>query len=170
MLNRFSAVAAAPTVRHGLAALIFVVCDIGHAASPSAEVESCLRFAAAKHNLNYLLLRAIAEQESSFNPNAGLAVGSSINANGTKDHGLMQINSTWFPLLASYGITPQNIYNPCINADVGAWILSENFKRMGLTWDAVGAYNARTHWKRVKYANGVYTRVMRSVPAAPAVR
>ena len=128
------------------------------AANPSPTVDACLQAAAAKHSLNYLLLRSIAEQESSFNP---IAVGG--NTNGSSDFGLMQINSTWLPTLRKYGVSQQDLFNPCINADVGAWILADNFKRMGVTWDAVGAYNASTPWKRVKYATGVYNKLVRHV-------
>lgn len=134
------------------------------AASPSPVVEACLQAAAAKHSLNYLLLRSIAEQESSFNP---IAVGG--NTNGSSDYGLMQINSTWLPTLRKFGVTQQDLFNPCINADVGAWILADNFRRMGVTWDAVGAYNASTPWKRVKYATGVYNKLARYVNTPSAV-
>ena len=128
------------------------------AAKPSAEVEACLQAAAAKHGLSYVLLRSIAEQESNFNP---VAVGG--NTNGSQDFGLMQINSTWLPMLSKHGVTKQGLFNPCTNADVGAWILADNFKRLGVTWEAVGAYNAVTPWKRVKYANGVYSRLVRHI-------
>lgn len=127
-------------------------------AKPSAEVETCLQAAAAKHGLSYVLLRSIAEQESNFNP---VAVGG--NTNGSQDFGLMQINSTWLPMLSKHGVTKQGLFNPCTNADVGAWILADNFKRLGVTWEAVGAYNAVTPWKRVKYANGVYSRLVRHI-------
>ena len=127
-------------------------------AKPSAEVEACLQAAAAKHGLSYVLLRSIAEQESNFNP---VAVGG--NTNGSQDFGLMQINSTWLPMLSKHGVTKQGLFNPCTNADVGAWILADNFKRLGVTWEAVGAYNAVTPWKRVKYANGVYSRLVRHI-------
>lgn len=115
-----------------------------------------MRAAAAKHGINYLLLRSIAEQESNFNP---AAVGG--NTNGSQDFGLMQINSTWLPTLKRYGVNQQALFNPCISADVGAWILADNFKRLGITWDAVGAYNAISPWKRVKYATGVYNKLVK---------
>ena len=126
------------------------------AAEPSQEVEACLRAAAAKHGINYLLLRSIAEQESNFNP---AAVGG--NTNGSQDFVLMQINSTWLPTLKRYGVTQQALFNPCISADVGAWILADNFNRLGITWDTVGAYNAISPWKRVKYATGVYNKLVK---------
>jgi soluble lytic murein transglycosylase-like protein len=38
------------------------------ALNPSVEVDACLKAASAKHGISYVLLRSIAEQESSFNP------------------------------------------------------------------------------------------------------
>jgi soluble lytic murein transglycosylase-like protein len=73
----------------------------------------------------------------------------------------MQINSSWLKTLGRYGVTGESLFKPCVNADVGAWILADNFRRMGVTWDAVGAYNAMTPWKRVKYATGVYSKALR---------
>ena len=142
--------------RSALFGALFASSVSAWAAKPSAEVEACLQAAAAKHGLSYVLLRSIAEQESNFNPNA---VGG--NTNGSQDFGLMQINSTWLPMLSKHGVTKQGLFNPCTNADVGAWILADNFKRLGVTWEAVGAYNAITPWKRVKYATGVYNKLVR---------
>ena len=124
------------------------------AATASPLVEACLSAAASKHKVAYELLRAIAEHESAFNH---LGVGR--NRDASSDYGLMQINSSWLPTLARFGITRQKLFDPCVNADVGAWILAGNFRTMGLTWDAVGAYNARTPAKRLVYANGVYRRL-----------
>lgn len=131
---------------------------------PTAVVDSCLRAAAHKHAIAYALLRAIAAQESGFKPNA---MGS--NANGSTDYGLMQINSAWLPVLARYGIRREHLMQPCTNADVGAWILAQNFARMGVTWRAVGAYNAATEYKRVRYAQGVYARLTATQAAPGAV-
>lgn len=133
---------------------------------PTQEVHACLTQAAQKHGIAQPLLFAIAEQESRFNPQAkGPA-----NVNGSVDYGLLQINSAWLPFLKKYGITAEGLLNPCVNADVGAWILAENFRKLGITWTAVGAYNAATDWKRIKYATEVYGRLQRwmTAPAAPS--
>lgn len=126
------------------------------AGAPSAVVDNCLKAASAKHGLSYELVRSIAEQESNFNPRAEGG-----NANGSQDFGLMQINSIWLPMLKKYGVSRQDLFDPCVSADIGSWILADNFRRMGVTWDAVGAYNAATQWKRVKYATGVYNKLIR---------
>ena len=129
--------------------------------SPSREVDACLQQAANKHGVAYALLVAIAEQESSFNPNALRKPMAAGNSDGSVDYGLMQINSSWLPTLRQYGVTASHLFQPCVNADIGAWILANNFKRLGVTWNAVGAYNAQTQWKRVRYATGVYQKLQR---------
>lgn len=128
---------------------------------PTAAVHSCLLAAARKHRVDYRLMRAVAEQESGYNPQAIRAPYIAGNKDGSLDYGLMQINSSWLPTLASYGITQRTLLDPCVNADVGAWILADLFRRHGLTWDAVGAYNAKSPEKRYAYAVGVYTKLQR---------
>ncbi len=129
--------------------------QLAGAAAPSLEVDQCLQQAAAKHGIAYSLLRAIAEQESRFNPRAI----SPPNANGSVDYGLMQINSAWLPTLAGYGVTQAHLFQPCISADVAGWILADNFRRMGVSWTAIGAYNAATPWKRARYAWAIHDRL-----------
>lgn len=136
------------------------------AGTPSPEVEGCLQAAAEKHGVAYVLLRAIAEQESGFNPQA---LGR--NTNGSYDVGLMQINTGWQATLNRFGIGLNDLYKPCVSADVGAWLLASNFRSMGVSWRAIGAYNAVTEWKRVQYAHKVHGRLQKylSGGVAPAV-
>lgn len=111
----------------------------------------CIEDAAAFQHVNVNLMRAIAQVESGTKSNAV-----NPNSNGTFDIGLMQINSSWLPRLAREGITQQSLFDPCTNAYVGAWILSENIRQLGPTWNAVGAYNAASPDKRIIYARKVY--------------
>ncbi|MBD3809342.1 MAG: lytic transglycosylase domain-containing protein [Sulfuricurvum sp.] len=95
---------------------------------------------AGKHyNIPPLLLKNIAKIESSGNPNA-----IRINDNGTKDYGLMQINSIHFRRLAQWGINEHNIMDPKINIFVGSWLLSEHIKTHGFNLQAIGNYHSKT--------------------------
>jgi len=121
----------------------------------------CIDDAAAYHHVNPALTRAIASVESRFS-----AVAYHRNANGSEDIGLMQINSSWLPTLARFGVSRASLFNACVNAYVGTWILSQNISRLGLTWNAVGAYNAMSPSKRVQYARRVYAELFKFTPGA----
>lgn len=54
------------------------------------------------------------------------------------DLGLMQINSFW---LSRFGLDIADVIEPRINLILGCWILSEELKRYGLSWKAIGAYH-----------------------------
>lgn len=120
----------------------------------------CWDRAANMFNISPQLLYAIAQQESALNPTA---VGR--NLDGSKDLGLMQINSKHLPRLRKLGIDEQQLKDPCMSIIVGASILSDMMKRYGYTWEAVGAYNAGTapdkHTKRMRYAEQVWLRYQR---------
>lgn len=109
-----------------------------------------------EYGVNEYLLYAIAKTESSLNPKA-----INRNKNGSYDVGLMQINSSWFPTLRKFGIAEEDLYDPCVSIHVGAWILADNMRRLGNSWNAVGAYNSSKPDLRVKYAQKVY----RNIPA-----
>ncbi len=71
----------------------------------------CIDDAATYHRLNPRLLRAIAQHESGMRPDA-----INRNSNGSEDIGLMQINSSWLPKLAQYGIRREHLFNACVSA------------------------------------------------------
>lgn len=126
-----------------------------------AAQADCIDDAAAFQHVNVSLMRGIAQVESGMRPDR-----INTNSNGTTDIGLMQINSSWLPVLAREGIGEQSLLDPCTNAYVGAWILSENIRQFGPNWNAVGAYNAASPDKRLTYARKVYDAVQ-SISASP---
>jgi soluble lytic murein transglycosylase-like protein len=120
-----------------------------------ARSQSCWDAVSTKYQLNRDLLMAIAKQESNFKNHVV-----NTNSNGSRDVCMMQINSSWFPTLKKFNITEQSLrQDPCLCLDTGAWILRQNIDRMGLTWQAVGAYNAVDPAKRTKYAWSIYKHV-----------
>lgn len=94
----------------------------------------------------------------------------------------MQINSSWFSTLQAYGIAESQLWEPCINIQVGAWILRQEVDRYGYSWEAIGAYYAGAYntknyrWKirhYREYATKVLNRWQRirakRSPAPPAI-
>lgn len=95
--------------------------------------------AGAKHKVPSNLLRAIAwwESRGSFNASAV----SPENSNGSRDYGLMQINSR---TLAAYGLSVSAALSPATSIDTAARLLVEIRKTLGprfsaFTWPM--AYN-----------------------------
>jgi soluble lytic murein transglycosylase-like protein len=129
------------------------------AAAVLAPAQACWDDAARRYNVSSHLLYAIARTESALDPRA---VGR--NRDGSRDLGLMQINSRWLPRLAEYGIAEHDLFDPCTSILVGAWILADNVSRLGYTWEAVGAYNAATPARRAAYID----KVRRQLGSGPA--
>lgn len=99
----------------------------------------CFEEAGAEFDVNPQLVEAVCYTESSMRPKAI----NSGNSDGSTDYGLCQINTWWFPKLAKFGITQEDLLNnPCLNTRISAWILAQNFETSGEGWLAVGAYNA----------------------------
>lgn len=128
---------------------------------------ACFDAAGARYGVSPTLLAAVAWQESGMNPSA-----SHLNANGTSDIGLMQINSSWLPKLARHGVSERDLRDPCVNIMVGAWILASNLREIGVGLQGLGAYNARDPAKRVAYARQVLRRYMalKELPPRNAAR
>ena len=116
-----------------------------------AYLQRCILRSAYKYNVHPGLIEAIIVVESGFNPGAV-----NYNKDGSVDVGLMQINSFWFPRLKKYGISVRDLFDPCVNVEVGTWILAQCIARYGNTWEAVGCYNAVNPVKRKEYARKVY--------------
>ncbi|NDL61529.1 type III secretion system invasion protein IagB [Enterobacteriales bacterium SAP-6] len=124
----------------------------------TAASADCWFQAESHFSIEARLLRAIALTESNMNPRA-----TGKNKNGTRDIGLMQINSIHLPRLRILGINEQRLYDDtCVSVMVGASVLSDMMKRYGYSWEAVGAYNAGTgagsKHLRMRYARRVWER------------
>lgn len=112
----------------------------------SSDYDPYFEEAGKHYNIPPLLLKNIATIESSGNPNA-----IRINDNGTKDYGLMQINSIHFRRLSQWGINEHNIMNPKVNIFVGSWLVSEHIKERGFNLQAIGNYHSKTQVHKEKW-------------------
>lgn len=130
--------------------------------------DGCFQQVGDYYRISPLLLRAIAWQESSMKPSA---IGRNPNPamRGEYGIGLMQISSWHLPKLRAMGVSEEMLLNNvCLNITVGAWILADNVGRHGLTWEAVGRYNATTNWKKRDYAAKIQRHLLGELRAASA--
>lgn len=107
----------------------------------------CFDNAAAYHGVNPWILRGIAFVESGFKANA-----TRVNSNGSQDVGVTQTNSIHFLELSKYGISRNDLYDPCKSIHVAGWLLRKKINKHGNTWIAVGAYHSETPKYRDAYA------------------
>ncbi len=137
-----------------LLALLFVPLGMASAASANEGLSEQFKGACEIWGAPPSLAMAIARLESDFRPWAVNIQGVShyppdresalvlarraIVQRKSIDIGLMQINSYW---LRRLGLDPADVIDPKINLILGCWILSEELKRYGLSWKAVGAYH-----------------------------
>ncbi|MHA1081198.1 lytic transglycosylase domain-containing protein (plasmid) [Enterobacter ludwigii] len=145
----------------GLLALV-----ITGAFSLSAEA-FCFKEAGARYQIDPRLLMAIAQQESGMNPTV---VNTNRNKSGkavSYDYGVMQVNSNHVPKLMGMGIIKSKddlLNNPCLNVQIGAWILATHLQKCGVNWSCLGSYNAGfsendvQETKRLNYARKIYRR------------
>lgn len=122
------------------------------------QAADCFDMAGKDYKIDPDLLRAISWNESRFNTKA-------IGVNPTTGYGsgVMQVDSQHFPELQRYGIKPEYLLTDvCMNIYTGAYYLAIAFKKWGVSWDAVGAYNAgfakteKQAIKRYRYATKIH--------------
>ncbi len=126
------------------------------AATNVAAQADCIDDAAARHQVNADVLRAIGWQESRLQP---AAIGR--NADGSIDIGAFQINSVHLPELARHGIARTALTDGCVSADVAAWHYRRQIDLQGDDWQAVGNYHSRTTARAAWYANQIAAILMR---------
>jgi len=119
----------------------------------------CFDAAGARYHIDPRLLRAIAIHESHMNAHA---IGLNKSKNGlilSADYGVMQINSGHLPELKQLGILQSKdelLTNPCLNVQIGAWVLARAFHSCGVNWPCLGAYNAADPAIRLRYAREIW--------------
>lgn len=137
--------------------LLFIFAGLTH--SQAKSVHSCFKEASRKYNVPLPILLAVAYTESRFKTKARNS-----NRNGTRDYGIMQVNSLWSKQAYKMGYSWKKIkYSPCTNLMFGSRILRDNHRRLGNWKSAIGAYNAGfgNTAKAKKRRNSYYRLVMK---------
>lgn len=140
-------------------ALFLMLCGV-----PLWAQAFCFDAAAAKYHVSPLLIKSIAIGESGLDPKA-------TNNNRDKktgkvkstDYGLMQVNSGHIPRLVAMGVIRDKndlLNQPCLNVQIGTWILATHFQTCGVSWNCLGSYNAGfradRHETRERYASRIW--------------
>nr|WP_320013101.1 lytic transglycosylase domain-containing protein [uncultured Desulfobulbus sp.] len=68
------------------------------------------------------------------------------------DSGIMQVNNFW---LKKYGIPLEAAFDPLANIYLGSWILKQEIKKHGQTWEAIRAYHSPNETRGRRYAEMV---------------
>lgn len=131
--------------------------------SPPSTFDTCFNNAGARYQIEPLLLKAVAKGESSFQPGVTNTNRDKKGNPVSKDYGLMQVNSIHIPKLVRMGViqgADDLLTRPCLNIQIGAWILASHFQVCGVTWNCLGSYNAGfrkdRHETREQYANRIW--------------
>ena len=114
--------------------------------------DQCYKDAGEYYEIDYLLLKAIAQTESGQNPNAVNCA----NRNGTCDYGIMQVNSVHFSMLKKSGIPTDKLLDKNVNIYMGAMVLKGCIGKYGFTSKTLNCYNGRI------IGNDYYRRVLKN--------
>lgn len=100
----------------------------------------CINQAAISYHIPAILILSVLAIEN------GRVGSASPNRNGTFDLGPMQINSIWLSKIRLYGLTQHQLqYDPCVNVNVGTWILSQHIANDASSlWRGIGDYHSHT--------------------------
>jgi len=144
---------------HAAALAFALACTL----APAARAD-CIDDAAARHQVNAMVLRAIGWHESRLQPQA---LGH--NANGSIDVGAFQINSVHLSELGRHGVDRAALADGCTSAEVAAWHYRRQVEHHGNSWQAVGTYHSATPGRAAWYANQIASILMRwsALPAGP---
>jgi len=121
---------------------------------PARDIAACVDRAAADFGVSKLLILLILDVEGGW-------VGASMrNTNGTYDYGPMQINSSWLPKLARFGITADLLqHHACTNIYTGTWLLAKLSREHASIVDVIAHYHSPTRKHQIRYLGRVEQRV-----------
>lgn len=115
------------------------------------EAVQCIAQASVRYEVPELLLHALIRKEGA-RPGAVVR-----NKNGSVDLGVGQINSSWLPELAKFGITATRLaQDTCLNVYVQAYVVRKQFNRKGDWVKTIISYNIGPNsWTPGRYEIGL---------------
>jgi len=122
---------------------------------PVTVIAACIALAAERYSLPATVLYSIYDVER------GQIGMERPNTNGSKDLGLMQINTVWVQEIADrLNMPKEKVYNSlrddaCFNIGVAGWILRDRIDNAGEFWKGVGEYHSKTGKRRDQYLRKV---------------
>jgi hypothetical protein len=132
-----------------------------------ATTNDCMYWASRTYGVPMNVLTGIRTVE-------GGHVGQSVaNINGTRDLGIMQINSLWVPQLAQiwhvdYATAYRAVRDSgCENVYIGAWILKQKVAQTGTLYNGIAYYHSATPYYGKPYANKVVMVMARNRYVSP---
>jgi hypothetical protein len=158
-----AAAAAVATAVAALLALLGIALFSG-AVTAMADVTPvtfrCLEDSASRFGVPLSLMMVVMDTES------GRVGAASVNRDGSRDLGPMQVNTWWIPRLTRMGLTEDRTElteekvrdDGCVNVAVGAWILRSALDEGGGALDALMSYHSRRPERRRIYLNAAMGR------------
>lgn len=119
---------------------------------PVDNMQTCTQQAEIEYQVPACVLRAIHVIESSGSTRRGFVGG--VNANGTRDYSVMQINDVWANYFnQKFGITPARLADDlCLSVRAAGYVVRYEINRTGNFWKGVGNYHSRTPSRNYNYA------------------
>jgi len=114
-------------------------------------VPICAQIAEVQYSVPACIVRAIHVLESSGRTAPGLVRQ---NANGTEDHGDMQINDVWANTFQrKFGISRADLSSDlCLSMRAAGYVVRYEINRTGDFWKGVGNFHSRTPALNYNYA------------------
>lgn len=139
----------------GACVAIALCASMTSGAQEQVDRGACVDAAADRYAVPADLVHAIMRVEG------GAAGVVSENTNGSRDLGVMQINSIHLPELAGYGITEAALVeDECLSIQIGAWMLSRSIQASPDFWVGVGRYHSATPALNDAYQKRVWRQLL----------
>lgn len=106
--------------------------------------------------ISYFLMKSIALTENNKFDNKAVMY----NTNGTRDIGLMQINTSWIKWMPEAKITVEKLRDPDFNIKIAYMIVDKIIKQHGYNWSSIGRYHSGTPVHKNKWLSKIKSNIL----------